>query len=790
MAVIIPIAAAVANIAINMAVAYGLRALGSLLFPSNAETKKPEPTGIQLPTSSYGVPRPVTYGRNRITGNLIFYGNRQNHEISQDVGGKGGGGSVTVGYTISASFAFDLGYGPTDREVLKVWAGEAEVDSSKYTVLDGTQTTPNSHVQDVLTAAGKTRFPVWKNRLVVLFQNYDFGNTSVMPAFTFEVRFGGADDLAPPTITEDMLTNALYGEGLAAGFINTTVNTATHTFCDSNDLLLSRSYNQQISILDALRDVIDHHNGFISVSDNKIAHGQLRGDYTAAADLTRSEFVAEEGKLPVQVTAGGHREYCNRLMMEWTNRSLKYAVGTCQAKDAVDIRDRGLKILAERLPGLCTYNRASKMTNLRFRRSMWNPEMYQFTLGPKSIALMPGDVVHLTESQSELSSQDARILTISEDKDYKLKITAIEENTELHTLEITGADTASPLSVGSLADAAESVVNAQAMELPNFLGAVSAPTVAIAYAKPDQLAWGGATPYISDAAGGTYVSRPDARIMGQSITGEVVSVNPDDTLTIDLDNDATLNSFATEGDMLADNLGKNIIAVKTASGVVFAKYQTVELVSARRWKLGNVLCDLLGYSMFDEFGDMAATNPLIIFDYAVMQIELDPGWYGKTLYVKVASYNQHGEVEDLAGITPVSVTIAALNLAPLTPCPLFVNQMPDGTPLSGNVANIAFGTFSISWYNRPKNNPGAYYNGGLAAGDDVSQINRWVAEIYNGATRVRTWNIFTEPCVFAYTAADQTTDGMSAVTPLTLKLKRVDVCGLSSKQAVITINRT
>lgn len=165
--------------------------LGSALFPNRADTESSplgssHVTGINVSTSSYGSVIKVVYGTVKIGGNLIWYDNFQtvpHYTTTEQQGGKGGGESpstTTVTYTYTISLAYGICMGTAD--VLNIWAGDTLVDSSNYTVYDGTQTTADSHI-----ALYTTRDPVYKHLCYVVFPNYDLGSSTYIPNFTFEV---------------------------------------------------------------------------------------------------------------------------------------------------------------------------------------------------------------------------------------------------------------------------------------------------------------------------------------------------------------------------------------------------------------------------------------------------------------------------------------------------------------------------------------------------------------------------------------------------------------------------
>ena len=158
-------------------------ATGSLLLPAEADLPPIEPGGLRIQTSQYGRTIPVIYGRQRVAGNLIFYGNFRTHRHETEHGGKGGGGVTSVHYTYSVSLAFGLCMGV--KSVKRFWVGREERGVPRF--YDGTQTAPDPHIQSVLSAQGHTRFPVWKNLCYVVLENFDLGGSPRIPQFYFEV---------------------------------------------------------------------------------------------------------------------------------------------------------------------------------------------------------------------------------------------------------------------------------------------------------------------------------------------------------------------------------------------------------------------------------------------------------------------------------------------------------------------------------------------------------------------------------------------------------------------------
>jgi len=147
-----------ATILINVAVAVAMGLIQRALAP---DTQGPRLSDLKLQNSNYGGMLPILYGSRRMSGNVIWQTDLQEH--SHKSGGKGGPTNTT--YTYSASFAIALCEGEI-ASIEKVWA-------------DG--------------------------RLV-------FNRTESTDDFTFVTYYGTADQTADPTM------EALEGVGNVPGY--------------------------------------------------------------------------------------------------------------------------------------------------------------------------------------------------------------------------------------------------------------------------------------------------------------------------------------------------------------------------------------------------------------------------------------------------------------------------------------------------------------------------------------------------------------------------------------------
>lgn len=106
-----------------------------------------------------------------------------------------------------------------------------------------------------------------------------FADTNVHSIYKYRANFNADFDVTPQSITNRILTDEFIGCGFdPTTYLETTETVAAEQYAIDNDLLMSIVFDQQRSVLDALQYVLQHHNGFITYLDGKIAHRQLQID--------------------------------------------------------------------------------------------------------------------------------------------------------------------------------------------------------------------------------------------------------------------------------------------------------------------------------------------------------------------------------------------------------------------------------------------------------------------------------------------------------------------------------
>lgn len=204
-------------------------AIGTALFSKDRtiEQSGPRLTDLAIQTSTDGSPLAEIHGAARLAGNVIWAAELRETETvtSEDVGGKGGGGTTvsTTSYTYSRSFAVSVCKGPIVG-IRRIWADSKLIydisvgaspatiiaaDALNLTIYLGTETQLPDPTIEAIEGVGNV--PAYRGQAYVVFtdlQLANFGNR--VPNFTFEpIEAGAYQDYDLVSSTElDILPNA------------------------------------------------------------------------------------------------------------------------------------------------------------------------------------------------------------------------------------------------------------------------------------------------------------------------------------------------------------------------------------------------------------------------------------------------------------------------------------------------------------------------------------------------------------------------------------------------------
>lgn len=749
--------------------------LGGILFPPDVKKPKVEPSRLNMPTSQYGIAIPVIYGTRLVTGNCIWYGNfktiRHETESGDGGGGKGGGGGGggTVAYTYSASFAFGLSI--NSIRILKIWKGKTKIPITNATFYNGSQNAPDPHIRQILSAKGKTRFPVWKKLCYVVFKDFDLGPNPSVPIFTFEVSHAPAGETSEPPsdIVKDILTNTFYGAGLPESYLNLPTFCAVREACNKDDMLLDIKADTQISILDFIEYVTKHHNGMITYNEGQILYHQLHKDMQPSNAVDDDDYVRDGSKPALIISYKGERELYNKVIVEYTKASKNYVPGTTFARDNPDIAITGLRDTTIKLDALSTYARANKMAQRLLNRYMSNPKLLKARLGVKSRDYVkPGRQIYFSDAQTGLPQTLFTIVSTREADDYTIDVEALQENPEDYNVTVIGDDNTDPPEQPDLIADASPVIRPMAIEIPSLYASQN--SYVVTYSAPSEQQWAGSTLYKSYISNSNYTALDKTAAVG--VTGIVTGVGVDNYtayVTVTLDSGYTLES-AIDFDTLIASPNKNLCIFRTSAGDKFIRFEDAVLQSGTTWKLSGLIYDTLGEPLYNTTGAIATNDNFAFYSTMPYSKKLADTELNRTLYLKLPSYNLAGAERDLSTATEITLVVKGLDDKPLPPWGVKVN----GISLSSSAAiTVANADIQFEWRSRNRNNLTVEGRTDIP-GDDVD-LQYFEIIFENGATYRRSAQQMAK--TYNYTWAQKSSDGTTS--PFTCRIRQVGTKGVS-----------
>lgn len=258
--------------------------MGSWLAGSSSSTNPTPPaSSLRLQSSIYGKVIPIGWGRTRIAGNLIWYGDFASTSVSSSAGGKGSsssgvggkGGTANSGtYNYYVSMALALCEGDNPVSIVNIWSGKAKIAYST-SILSGLihqwgswlggalgfnlfSGTFSQTAWGYLTSLHPTQALNYRGIAYLASGPMALGNTPELPNITAEVQFNtppayvGTNDASPSVILPDFLSNVDYGLGFPSSRLADL--TVYNAYCVASTLVLSPCLVEQKAASDHLKD--------------------------------------------------------------------------------------------------------------------------------------------------------------------------------------------------------------------------------------------------------------------------------------------------------------------------------------------------------------------------------------------------------------------------------------------------------------------------------------------------------------------------------------------------------
>ena len=716
---------------------------------------------LQVQRSSQGLTLPVIYGRTRVAGNLIWYGDFTTieHKTTTQQGGKGGGGVTQedIKYTYEAAVMLALCEGEISG-VGRIWRDKEKFDSLaqlRLTLMRGGDEQPlwthlaqAKHTSQALNYSGTA---------YLCSPNYELTKSAQIYQHNFEVigklgYSGNIPDANPRDIIRDLLTNQRYGCGFPADSIGDTDRYSN--YCRAVGIFLSPAYTEQGEAQRNISELLEQTNSAAVFSQGRLkivpyGDGNYSGngaayvaDNKALYDLTDDDFIVSGAEDPVRVERKTNADAFNQVQVEYLDRDNDYNVAIAEVKDQANIEQYGLRPKeAVKMHGICNGKVAQKVAQQLLQRALYVRNEYEFKLGWKYCLLEPMDIVTLTDAGLGLNKTPVRITEIEEDEEGVLSVKAEDYPVGVYTT----SEYPTQPSLGYSADYNVSPGNAHApviFEAPLQLTGGD-PQIWMATAGGDM--WGGAEVWVStDGDSYTRVGAVNHKARFGSLTAALPNGAVfDRTNTLSVEISAGQMTGGTEQD------SRDLLTLCYVDGE-FLAYANAELKGVGRYTLGNLTRGAYG-SAIDSH---AAGSQFVRVDDTLFRYAVPRNWIGRTVWVKLVSYNVFsGGVQDLASVPAYSYTIK-------------------GAPL-GQIQNLRL---SSSW---------AYGKEAVIAWDKLDGADTYDVEIYagNSQRRLRAISGIVDNS-YTYTQADMKADG-GQVRDVVFKVRGRAVTGKTGNWAQI-----
>ena len=704
---------------------------------------------LQVQQSSQGLTLPVVYGRARVAGNLIWYGDFTTIETKTTTrqGGKGGGGvkQEDISYTYEAAVMMALCEGEI-KGIGRIWRDKEKFESLSQLRLNlakgGDEQPTWTHLQQPKHQEQAINY---SGTAYIYSPNYELTKSAQIYSHNFEVigKMGYSSsipDANPSEIIRDMLTNQNYGCGFPAENLGDT--SVYGVYCRAAGIFLSPVYSEQTEAQQNISELLEQTNSAAVFSQGRlkiVPYGDVKLSGNGAAyvpnltpvyDLTDDDFIVSGAEDPLRVERKTNADAYNQIQVEYLDRANDYNIAVAEVKDQANIEQYGLRPKdAVKMHGICDAKVANHVAQLLLQRALYVRNEYEFKLGWKYCLLEPMDLVTLTDEGLGLDKTPVRIIEIEEDEEGVLTVKA--EDFPMGAATATAYPTQP--SLGYSADYNKSPLQLTGGE----------PQIWLATAGGDM--WGGAEVWIStDGDSYTRIGATNKKARFGSLSAPLASGAVFDRAN-------TLNVEISSGQMTGgtEQDSRDLLTLCYVDGE-FLAYETAELKGVGRYTLGNLTRGAYG-STIDRHN---AGSQFVRIDEAMFKYAVPANWVGRTVWVKLVSFNVFGSgVQELAEVPAYSYTIK-------------------GAPL-GQIQNLRL---TSSW---------AYGKEAVIAWDKLGGADTYDVEVYAGNTqkRLRSLSGIVDNG-FTYTQADMKADG-GQVRDVVFKVRGRAVTGKTGNWAQV-----
>lgn len=651
--------------------------MGGLFKGHTVDSSAPIISSIQLQTSSFGRPITWIFGRQRVAPNLIQYDDFTAipHTTTQKTGKGGGGGVSNTDYTYTVAAIMALGSGTLDS-IGKVWKDKEQTSLAelKFDFYSGDAV---QNPYPYFVTKHPERALSYRGIGYVASGAYDLGSSAAFGNHTFEVqargsiaaKHPGADvpDAEPADVVAALLTDSEQGVGLDPATLGDM--SSFRSFCLASGLWVSPAYTEQRGAYEYIKTLLT-----IGFSDCVYSGGKFKivpysdvpvtsplGVYqptiAPVCDLGADDFIADTSTDVVRISQKSAEESYNHVRVRFSDRSNDYNDNIAESKDDADIEQHGLRSMdVVDMKEIADASVAQKVADYLLHRALYILNTYEFRLPWKYVLLEPMDVVTLTFAPEFLDGTPVLITEVSEDDDGLLTIKAEDY----------------PL--GSNRHASQPVPDID-NNAPNYAVAPGDANAPVLFEPPAKLTdnqsqlwmatsggkdWGGAIVWAStDDKTYQRIGAVRSKARHGVLTAALPVGAPIDTV-----NAMAVNLSVSAGELAgaSQSNARDLLTTSYVGGEYIA-YADEALQGANAYRLGYLVRGAYG----SDIKAHSAGSPFVFLDDAVFRYAYPNEWVGKTLYVKLASFNQFGgAMQDLSTVRAYAYTLLGASVTAAT----------------------------------------------------------------------------------------------------------------------------
>lgn len=502
-------------------------------------------------------------------------------------------------------------------------------------------------------------------------QDYDLGTGAQVENHGFEVvasmayHLGSSlPDVDPSLMLRDVLSNAYAGADFPGEFLDDW--SAWSDYCVASGLLVSPALTQQVRAAEVVERAAEFTNSrpvfvggrlkMVPRADTAVTgNGRTyTPSVTPVYNLDDEAFTPRDGQAPVRSAIKSPADRYNHVRVEYSARALDYNPAVAEAKDQADIDAVGIrsKDVLDAKSWICSDSAARQVSQLVLQRSLFVQNEYFFSLPWHYALLEPADIVTLTDSGLQMSAIGACITAIEENEDGDLDLVAEDFPAGTGGAAIYGQQAPA----GYLHDYNAAPGNADAPVIFEAPAERSNTGLAVMIAvKGSGANWGGAQIWVS--LDGTNYKQAGV-VYGGARSGTLSTAPSAVSTTLGVQG---LGSAQLISGSSADAINLKTLCYIGGANPEYIAYQTATLTGAGAYSLSGVVrggyrTAPAAHSIGDAF--------IRVDERVVMSEELDRSMVGKTVYIKVCSFNIFGaKQQSLADVSATTYTITGNMLA-------------------------------------------------------------------------------------------------------------------------------